>query len=116
MLPLRLTDLGETRKINQCQAQDVGRIDLEVDGLPVDALVATRDPTGFVFNLPFDFLKVVPSSARNVVELCPLVLSCYAGWSMRYMDFVIFWPVLVAGDVDELENQRSSCDNAASSG
>lgn len=46
-------------------------VDLQVDGLTVDALVATSYPRCFVLDLTLDVRKVCESSIRDVDELSP---------------------------------------------
>jgi hypothetical protein len=111
------TDLGQTRQINERQAENVGRIDLEVDRLAVDALVVSSNPRCFGFDLALNLGEVIEPPPRNVQELAPFLLACYAGWGMRDMDFVVLVGVVaLARDVDELEDERSSSNDAAASG
>lgn len=49
----------------------MGRVDFEVDGLPVDALVVASYPRGLILNLTLDVAKVCKPSVRNVDELGP---------------------------------------------
>jgi hypothetical protein len=106
--------LGQTWQIDQSQAQDVRGVDFEVDGLSVDALVRACDPVGLVFNLPLDFLEIVESTARNVVELSPFILTSDRLGGVRDVDCVVFGFVGArGGNVDELQDERSPCYNAA---
>lgn len=57
----------------------MGRVDFEVDGLPVDALIATGDSCGFILNLSLDIGKVIETSVRDMMELGPLG-SPGGGW------------------------------------
>jgi hypothetical protein len=92
----------------------VRRVDLEVDRLPVDALVRASDSVGLVLNLPLDFLEVVEAAAWNVVELSPFFLASNRFGSVRDVDGVIFgFVVACGGDVDELQYERSTCYDAA---
>lgn len=91
------------------------RVDLEVDGLSVDALVASSDPGRLVLNFPLDLMKVVEAASGYVIELAPLILAGDRSWSVWHMDLVAVRPVRGAGDVDELQNQGATSDNAASS-
>jgi hypothetical protein len=82
--------------------------------LSVDALVRAGDSVGLVLNLPLDFLEVVEAAAWNVVELSPLFLTSNRFGSVRDVDGVIFGLVgACRGDVDELQDERSSCYDAA---
>jgi hypothetical protein len=95
----------------------VRRHDLEVDGLPADALVGTRYPRSLILNLAPDLGEVVEPAARDVEELSPLLLAGDARGGMGHMDFIVFVLVVaLAGEVDELENKRSAGDDAAASG
>ena len=81
------------------------RIDFEVYGLPVDAFIVSGNSCRLCLDFPFDLGKVIKSSARDMMELCPLLLSCYTCWSVWCVDFMIFWFVIaLAGDIDELKN------------
>lgn len=107
-------DLGKTWQINQSQTQDVRRVHLEVDGLSVDALVRACDPVGLIFNLPLDFLEIVESAAGDVVELSPLVLTGDGLGGVRNVDCIVFGLVGArGGNVDELQDKRSPCYDAA---
>lgn len=90
-------------------------VDLEVDRLSVDALVASSYPGRLVLNLPLDLTKVVELATRDVTKLGPFVLTSYTSWRMRYVNLITLGLVFsVTRDVDELQDQRSSCDNATS--
>lgn len=85
-----------------------------MNGLSVDAFVRARDSVGLGLDLPLDFLKVVETAARDVVELSPLILASNRFGSVWDMDSVVFGLVgAVGGNVDELQDERSSCYNAA---
>jgi hypothetical protein len=93
------------------------RIDLEVDRLSVDALVAPRDARSLCFNLPFDLGEIKPSPAGNVVKFRPFLLAGDAGWCVRHVYFIGGgFVVPFAGNVNELQNQRPSRNYAASPG
>lgn len=55
------------------------RVDFEVNGLSVDALVAASNPGGFIFNLSLDIGKVIEPPVGDVMELSPLGSPC-GGW------------------------------------
>lgn len=91
------------------------RVYLKVDRLSVDALVVSCYSCSLVLNFPPDLAEVVETATRNVIELGPLILPCHAGGCVRYVDLIVLRLVAVAGNVDELQDQRSSGDDAASS-
>ena len=91
-------------------------VDLQVDRLSVDAFVRAGNSAGFVLNFSLYLSKVVPPTARYMVELRPLFLTSNARRGVRYVDFIMVWLVIApTGDIDELQDQRSSSDNATSS-
>lgn len=92
------------------------RVDFEIDGLSVDALVVTSYSGCLILNLSFYVLEIREPTIGNVVKLCPFWLRCNTCSSMRDMDFVSFWRVILAGYVDKLQNERPSCDYSTSSG
>lgn len=106
--------LCQAREVDQRQVQDIGRVNLEVDGLSDDALVVAGDPGGLVLDLSLDVGKIVESSVRNVVELCPLGASRDSRRSIGVEGRI--WRVIVFGNVDELEDQRPPGADAAASG
>ena len=109
--------LGQTRQINECQAQHVRRVDLEINGLSVDSLVVSCYPRGLVLDLASDLGEVVVSPPRDVQELSPLLLPSNTRWGMRDVNFIVLVGIVAfAGEVDELEDERSSSDDAATSG
>lgn len=111
----RYTRLCETGQIDQCETENVRRVDFEVDGLSVDALVTSCYPGRLILNLSLDLAKVIELAARNVTELAPLILTGYTGGSVWYIELIAFRLVLsLAWHIDELQNERSSGDDAAS--
>lgn len=93
------------------------REDLQVDRLSVDALVVTCYPCSLCLDLTLHFSKVVPPSGRHMMEFGPFPLYCDARWSMQDVYLVICRPVVsLARDVDELEDERSPCNDATASG
>lgn len=95
--------LGQTRQINECQAQHVRRVDLEINGLSVDSLVVSCYPRSLVLDLAPDLGEVVVSPPWNMQKLSPFLLPRNTGWSMRHVDFIVVVGVIVfAGKVDEL--------------
>lgn len=107
--------LCQTGQIHQRQAENVGRVDLQVDWLSVDALIVSSYPRGFILNLPLHLLKVSVLLAGSMMEFGPFRLLSYRGSSMWNMDLVSLWRILLARDVDELQDKWSPRNNAASS-
>lgn len=87
------------------------RIDLEVYGRPVDALIVSSNPRSLVLNFPLYILKLREPPIGYMVEFCPFWLCCYSRGCMCFGGGVV-----IAGDVDELENQRSSSDDTTAPG
>jgi hypothetical protein len=89
--------LCEAREVDQRKTQDMRRVDLEIDGLSVYALVASRNSCGFRFNLPLHLNEVIPAPSRMVVELGPFLIDREAplGTSLCLR-------IAVGGNVDEL--------------
>jgi hypothetical protein len=111
-----MTNLCETGQINERQAEDVRRVDLQVDRLPVDALVASCYPRGFVFDLALDLGEVVEPLTGDVEKLSPLLLASYTCGSVWYVDLIVVVFVAFAREVDELEDERPACDDTAATG
>ena len=89
------------------------RVDLQVDGLSIDALVVSRDACRLILNLPFDVGKVVESSTGDMMKLCPFPLSGHARRRMKNVHLVIGgFAVPLGGDVDQLKDERPSSDDA----
>jgi hypothetical protein len=100
-----ITNLGQTRQIDQCQAEDVWRVDLQIDGLAIDALVIPCYPRCLRLNFTLNLGEVVHPPTRHMKKFPPFILSCYACRSMRNVYFIAFGSVFaVAGKVDELQN------------
>ena len=87
-------------------------INLEVDGLSVDALVNTSDSSRLVLDLSLDVGKVVELAARDMVKFCPLGSPRSSGRSIGIAQRI--GSLLIFGNVDELENQGPSSNDAAS--
>lgn len=68
-------NLRQTRKINQGQTQNMGRVNLEVDGTPIDSLVTAGNPSSFGLNLSADLRKVIKPPSKLMKELSKLLLS-----------------------------------------
>jgi hypothetical protein len=108
-----VTNLCQTRQIDQRQAEDVWREDLQADRLPADALVVSRYPRRLVLDLAFDLLEVEELAAGNVEELLLAGYACRCVWNVDLITVVF---VAFAREVDELQNERSTCDDAAATG
>jgi hypothetical protein len=92
------------------------RVNLQVDGLPVDALVASRYPRGLVLNLASDLAEVEELPSGDVEKLGPLLLAGNARRRMWDVDLIVVGFVAFAGEVDKLEDERSTSYNAGTSG
>ncbi len=83
-------------------------VDLQVDGLPVDALVVSCYPRCLGLNLAPDLCKIIEPLAGNVQKLSPLLLSCYTGRGVRHVYLITLFGILaLAREVNQLENERS---------
>jgi hypothetical protein len=111
-----MTNLCETGQINERQAEDVRRVDLQVDRLPIDALVASCYPRGFVLDLALDLGEVVEPLTGDVEKLSPFLLASYTCGRVWYMYLIVVVFVAFAREVDELEDERPACDNTAATG
>jgi hypothetical protein len=95
----------------------VWRVDFEIDGLPVDALVVSCNSRCLGFNLAFDLAKVVEFAPRDVEELAPFLLSGNTRWGMWDVYLIVLVGIFAfAGEIDELKDKRPSCYDAATSG
>lgn len=108
------TDLCETGQIDQGQTQNMRRVDLEIDGLAVDTLVVASNSSRLVLNLPLDLTEVIEATTGDVVELSPFILTSNRGRGVWHVDLIALGSVGVAGDVDELQDERTTSDDAAS--
>lgn len=108
--------LGETREINKSQAQHMWRVYLQVDGLSVDTLVVPGNPRRLVLDFAFHILEVCKLAPWDVMEFSPFALRLDAGGCMGYMYFASFRCVIVAWDVDKLQNEGSPSNYATASG
>jgi hypothetical protein len=92
----------------------MGRVDLEIDRLAIDALVVSCYPRGLVLDLLLYLLEIVEFASGLMMKLSPFILASNTRWSMRNMDLVVSRTVLaITGDVDELEDQGAASDDAA---
>jgi len=88
----------------------VRRVDFEIYWLPVDTLVVTSYSCRLVLDFPLDILELREPSIRDVVKFCPFWLCCYGCCCVR------LWRIVIGWNVDELKNERSSSDDAATTG
>lgn len=91
----------------------MGRVDLQVNGLSVDAFVAARHTACFVLYLPLDVRKVCEAPIGNVVEFGPFGPSSSV-WGLVGIQSRV-GRVGIFGNVDKLENKGSTSDDATSS-
>lgn len=106
--------LCEAGKINECQVEHMWRVDLEVNGLSVDAFVVARHSCRLVFDLALYIRKVIEAAVRNMVKLGPFRPSGNVGRFVGVGGRVE--GTLVLGYVDELQDQGSSSTNATAAG
>jgi len=81
--------------------------------LTIDALIVAGDPSRLVLNFPLDIAKVVESPVGDVVKFSPFIASGFAGVSVtrsRRVLGVVIW------NVDKLEDEGSSGDDATAAG
>lgn len=100
------THLCKTGQINKSKTEHMRRVDLEVDRLPVDSLVVSSNPSRLILDFPLDILELSKPSIWQVMKLCPFWLCSYCSCSMWFL-------LIVAWDIDELQNKRSSRYDAA---
>ena len=91
------------------------RVYLEIYGRSIDTLVASGDACRLHLDLALHILKVVPSPPRNMMKLGPFLLRSYASRSMRNGGFAANARI-VEGDVDELKDEWTAGDDAATAG
>lgn len=68
---VKVAHLGQTWQIDESQVEDIWRVDFEIDGLSVDALVRSCHTRGLVLDLTLDIGEVCELSAGDMVEFCP---------------------------------------------
>lgn len=90
------------------------RVNLEIDGLPVDTLVAASDSSRFILNFSLDIGKVSEATVWNMVVLGPFGSTSSSGGPVGIKGGI--GCLVIVGDVDELKNQGPTGDDAASSG
>ena len=93
----------------------MGRVDFEVDGAAIDALIAAGNSSSLGLNLSADLGKVVEAAIGLMEELSKLGLL--GGGGDRLGVCVVLRSIIeAAGDVDQLQDQRATGDDAGSSG
>lgn len=108
-----MTYFGQARQINQGQVEDVRRINLEVNGLPVDALVATSDSSRLILNFSLDIGEIGEATVWDMVELGPFRSTGGSGGPVGIKSWIR--SIIILWNIDELKNQRPTSDDAASS-
>ena len=79
------------------------RVDLQVNGLTVDALVVTGNTRCFILNLPLDIRKLSELPMWYVVKFRPLILASDAGRCVWNVYFVVLWLICpLTWNVDKL--------------
>lgn len=68
-----ISHLCETGQVDQREVKDMRGVDLEVDRLAVDALVAASYARRLILDLSLDVAEVSEPPVRDMVELSPLV-------------------------------------------
>jgi len=101
--------LCKTGEVNQGQVQDVGRKNLEVDGLAVYALIGACHSCGLILDLALDVFKICEAPVWDVMELGPFIPSSLPRDAIAGRR-VIFSVVL--RDIDELQDKGSASDDA----
>jgi hypothetical protein len=95
----------------------MGRVDLQVDWLSVDPFIVSCYSCSLRFDFTLDLGEVIESAPGDMMELAPFLLPRYARWCVGDVNFVAIWLVVaVAGQVDELQDERPASDDAAPSG
>jgi hypothetical protein len=89
------------------------RVDLQVYGLSVDALIAAGDPGSLALDLALDVAKVIEFAVRDVVKLSPLGAPSLIGVSVGDMDGIFR---LLIRNIDKLKDQGPSRDDATTAG
>lgn len=104
--------LRQAGQINESQVQNVWRVDLQVYRLPVDALVVAGNARRLTLNLPLYVAEIGEPSIWDVVELGPFRPAGSVGRPVRIVSRL--GSRVILGNIDELENQGPSGDDAAS--
>lgn len=89
------------------------RVNLQVNGLPVDSLIVARNTSRLGLNFAADLIKVVESLAGKMQELAELGLLCNC---LRGMRSRLGGSISTRRDIDELQNQRTTSDNSGTAG
>mmetsp|Transcript_160689 Transcript_160689/g.390342 ORF Transcript_160689/g.390342 Transcript_160689/m.390342 type:complete len:229 (-) Transcript_160689:13-699(-) len=91
--------LGDARQVNHRQVQHMGRVDLQVDGLLRDALVAPGRALRLALDLRADFGKISKARSRQVREFAPLLALNVGGQGL------VLLRRSIAGNVEQLQHQ-----------
>tara|TARA_R110002003_G_scaffold59_19_gene5376 strand:+ start:1958 stop:2278 length:321 start_codon:yes stop_codon:yes gene_type:complete len=92
------------------------RVDFEVDGLSVDALVVSCYPRRLGFDFASDLGEVVELPPWDVEEFSPFLLASDTCWRVWDVHFVALVLISLAGKVDELQNKWPPGNDATTSG
>lgn len=89
------------------------RVDLEVNGLSVNALVGSCDPSRLILDFSLDIREVIEATVRDVMKFGPFRAagSCRGGVGIADRVGSIF----IIMDVDELEDEGATSYDATSS-
>lgn len=90
------------------------RVDFQVNGLSVDALVGAGNSRRLILDFSLDIYEIGVSSIGDVVELGPFSAARSSRRAVGVVVGIGAW-LVVLYDVDELKDQRSSSHNAAAS-
>jgi hypothetical protein len=106
-------NLCEAGQVDQSEVQDVWGEYLEVNGLAIDAFVAPCDARGLVLDLALDIAKVVEPPVGDVMKLGPLIQGGLGRVPVAGLGVI---SGVLAGNVDQLQNEGSSSNDAAATG
>jgi hypothetical protein len=82
------------------------RVDFQIDGTAIDPFVTTGNPCGLGLDLPADLREVIEAAIWLMQELSEFRRICW-----RLAAFFVS-----CGDIDQLENKRTTGDNPCSAG
>lgn len=89
------------------------RVNLEVDGLAVNSLVATSDSRGFRLNFALHVAEIGEATTLHMLELGPFGATSLLRVAICSVDVRL---VRVLLDIDQLQDQRPPGANATASG
>lgn len=85
-------------------------VDLEVNGAPIDSLVAASNPRGFGLNLPTNLGEVIKSPSKLMQELSELLLRRF---SIRTRPIGVVLVIFrVRGNVNQLQDKRTASNDS----